>query len=120
MNDNQAQLLDHYHDPRNFRKPNFEFTHTAKLSNLSCGDEIQVWLKVSLDNVIEDICFDGEGCSIAIGAASLLYQEVKGKSINDLKSLNEDYSLSLVGIPLTMTRVKCAVLSLEAIKKALS
>ena len=59
MTDYQEQLLDHYHNPRNFGEPSFTPTNTAKLANLSCGDELQVWLKINIDNVIEDISFSG-------------------------------------------------------------
>lgn len=118
MNEYQEQLLDNYHNPRNFGKPNFDYTHTAKVSNLSCGDELQVWLKVS-SGIVEDICFEGEGCSISIATASLLYSEIKGKSIEDIITFKDDYSTSLVGIPLTISRIKCALLSLEAVKNSL-
>lgn len=119
MNEFQEQLLDNYHNPKNFGKPKFAFTHTAKISNLSCGDELQVWLKVSNDEVVEDISFEGEGCSISIASASLLYDKLIGKSIRDILALSDDYSTNLVGIPLTISRIKCAVLSLEAVRNSL-
>lgn len=120
MNDYQEQLLENYHNPKNFGEPTFEFTHTAKVSNLSCGDELQVWLKVSGDGAIEDICFFGEGCSISIATASLLYELLKGKTLDHVNALSDDYSIELIGIPLTMSRIKCAVLSLEAVKNSIN
>lgn len=119
MNEYQEQLLENYHNPKNFGKPKFIHTHTAKVSNLSCGDELQVWLKVSGDGVIEDICFYGEGCSISIATASLLYDQLKGETLARVSSLGDDYSTELIGIPLTMSRIKCAVLSLEAVKNTI-
>lgn len=119
MNDSQLNLLENYHNPKNFGKPDFVFTHTAKLSNLSCGDEIEVWLKINKDNVVEAVAFGGEGCSIAIGTASILLDAIKGKNVSHLLSLSENYPVELIGIPLTVSRLKCALLSLESVKQAL-
>ncbi len=119
MNDYQEQLLEHYHNPRNFRNTSFVATHSARSANLSCGDEIEIWLKVNKDGVIEDVSFDGEGCSISIASTSLLLDSIKGKTISEVNSLKDDYALSLIGIPLTMSRIKCALLPLDALKKSI-
>lgn len=119
MNEYQQQLLDHYHSPRNFGAPSFEATHNAKVSNLSCGDEIEIWLEVSADKIIKNVAFSGEGCSIAIGSASLLLEELKGKTLNEVENLNEDFQLKLIGIPLTMARLKCATLPFQAVKNSI-
>jgi nitrogen fixation NifU-like protein len=119
MNEYQEQLLDNYHNPKNYGKPSFPYTHSAKVSNLSCGDELRVWLKVNTDNVIEDISFEGEGCSISIATASLLYELLKGKNLSFIQSLDELFAQNLIGIPLTLSRIKCATLSIESLKKLL-
>ena len=93
MNEYQEQLLENYHNPKNFGKPKFNSTHSAKVANLSCGDELQVWLKVSGDGLIENISFNGEGCSISIATASLLYEALLGKNISLINTLDENFAI---------------------------
>ena len=117
MNEYQQQLLDHYHNPRNFGKPNFVPTSNSKSSNLSCGDEIELWLSITEGGLITDVAFGGEGCSICIASSSLFYEFLKGKNIKEMDNIDEDFVLGLVGIPLTISRIKCALLPLDAFKK---
>lgn len=118
MNEQQQILLDHYHNPRNFGKPK-EYSHSAQLENLSCGDEITMFLQTK-NNTITQAFFEGEGCSISIAAASLLTEKLKGIDISKVQRMEYEDMIDLVGIPLTTARVKCAVLSLEATKKAIA
>lgn len=118
MNIYQQQILDHYHNPRHFQKLD-DFTHTFKLQNLSCGDEVEIYLKVD-KNKITDASFQGEGCAISIASASLLTDYLIGQTIAAVKSLSVDKVLELLGIQLTTSRLRCAVLPLEAAQKALS
>ncbi len=118
MNEYQEQLLDHYHNPRNFGAPKFHVTSSSKLQNLSCGDEIEVFISAK-DGKLDEISFKGEGCSIAIGAASLLYSTLKGEDIEFVKNFKLDELLEIIGLPLTTTRIKCANLSLEALKDSI-
>jgi nitrogen fixation NifU-like protein len=118
MNERQQILLDHYHNPRNFGKV-LDYTHFSRSENLSCGDEIEVYLKVK-NKKVEKMNFVGEGCSIAIATTSLWTDYVVGKSVEQLLSLNYKDTLDLIGISLTTSRLKCAMLSLDAIKKALT
>jgi nitrogen fixation NifU-like protein len=117
MNEQQQILLDHYHNPRNFGKPE-SFTHSKKLQNLSCGDEVELFLTVNNETVTQ-AAFEGEGCSISIAAASLLTEKLPGMTLSDVLELDFEDMIDLVGIPLTTSRVKCAVLSLEAAHEAL-
>lgn len=119
MNDYQEQLLENYHNPKNYGKPEFEYTHSATASNISCGDEITVWLKVNDKNIISDISFDGEGCSISIATASLLFDYIKGKNISEISKLSEEFITNMIGINLTISRIKCALLSSESLKLSL-
>lgn len=114
----REQILDHYKHPRNFG--------TLKKANaaasdyiVSCGDQLTIELIVR-NNQIQDIRFQGQGCAISIASASMLTEEVKGKSVNDLKTLVKDDILAMLGINPTPTRLKCALLSLEVLHKALN
>ena len=73
-----------------------------------------------IDNKIEKISFVGEGCSIAIASASLLTEEFANSPISRVLGYSENELLSLLGIPLTVNRQNCALLSLQAFKAALA
>ena len=119
MNDYQEQILEHYHNPRNFGTPSWQPTYTKKLQNLSCGDEIEVFMLVENDN-IKDAAFAGEGCSISIASASMFTEEIKGKNIGFIENFTIDDMLEILGIKLTTSRIRCANLVLEATKESLS
>ncbi|MCA9381595.1 iron-sulfur cluster assembly scaffold protein [Candidatus Dojkabacteria bacterium] len=118
MNEEQLNILDHYKHPRNFEKPNFDSTHSFKESNLTCGDEIEVKLIIK-DDRVEDVSFSGEGCSLCIAGASMLTEQIFGKSIQELKSITNESILNMVGIDVTPAREKCILLGLDALKGAL-
>lgn len=119
MNSQQEVILDNYKNPQNTGDHGWEPTHSAKSQNLSCGDSIEMKLLIE-DGKLKDLRFVGEGCSIAIASASILSQEIKGKDIKDIEEMNVEDVLSLIGIDLTMSRQKCAMLSLDAIQNALN
>jgi nitrogen fixation NifU-like protein len=85
---------------------------------MSCGDKIRIEIILS-GNRIEDIRFTGEGCAINQAAASMLTEKVKGKSVAEIMKLDLQYVEGLLGTTLTPSRVKCAMLPLEAIQKAI-
>jgi nitrogen fixation NifU-like protein len=120
MNEYQEQLLDHYKNPRNFGKPDWQADAQNKQINISCGDEIEFFLKISRDLRIEDVSFIGRGCSISIASASLLSEEIKNKELSYVKNLTEHSILKLIGIPLTIQRSTCATLPLYSIQNALN
>jgi nitrogen fixation NifU-like protein len=119
MNPFQEQILDHYKNPRNFGKPTWSPTHTKKIQNLSCGDSIEIFLLIE-EEIIKDVAFIGEGCSIAIAATSLLLEDLKGKSKEVAELIELDNLLNIMGIELTTARKVCANLSVEAVKQSFS
>lgn len=74
-------IMDHYKNPRNKGQLG-EDTVTINMNNPTCGDRIQLHLKVE-DGKIADAKFDGEGCSISLASASMMTQSVKGLSVED-------------------------------------
>lgn len=111
-------ILDHYQFPRNqgnLEKP----TNAVDLNNPLCGDKIHLEVEES-DGIIEDVAFTGQGCAISTASASMLTDYVKGKTKEEVLALDKDTVLKLLGIELTPNRLKCALLSLEAIHTALS
>src|SRR3989344_742011 len=113
----RENILDHYKHPRNFGK--LVYKNAEATDNLvSCGDELALELLIKNEHISE-IKFYGQGCAISVSAASMLTEIVKGKKIADFQRLNKDDILKLLGISLTPTRLKCALLSLEILHKAL-
>lgn len=110
-------LLDHYKYPHNkglLPHPDCQ----ATIFNPLCGD--QVTLQALLDNDIIETCyFDGKGCVISLAAASLLTKAVQGMHIQEVLKLQKDFMLNLVKLQLGPTRLRCALLALEALQKGI-
>lgn len=107
-------ILDHYENPRNKGTLDHpDISHEE--DNPVCGDHIRIDLKVD-DGVVTDIRFDGKGCSISQAAASMLTEEVKGKTLGEVRLFDKQTVLDLLGIPIGPVRMKCALLSLKVLK----
>ncbi|MDQ6931263.1 MAG: SUF system NifU family Fe-S cluster assembly protein, partial [Candidatus Eremiobacteraeota bacterium] len=109
-------ILDHYRSPRNFGK--FETPDIAAEDvNPLCGDEIRIELMVD-GGIVKDIRFSGKGCAISQASVSMLTESVKGRSLEDVARLSQDVVLENVGIGISPTRMKCAMLGLKVLKSA--
>jgi nitrogen fixation protein NifU and related proteins len=109
-------ILDHYRNPRNFGTLEHSDAEAEDLNPL-CGDQIR--MQLSLDNgVIEDVRFSGKGCAISQASASMLTETVKGMKLSDVAKLPKDVVLENVGIGISPTRMKCAMLGLRVLKSA--
>ncbi len=108
-------ILDHYKNPHNFGELP-DATHRYHDTNPLCGDEITMYLKIGADDRVDDVRFSGKGCAISQASASILTDEVKGKTLDELKAIDRDHVLENLGITLTPARLKCALLSLKALK----
>ena len=108
----REEILEHYKRPHNWGHLDpydLEFEDTNPL----CGDELKVEIKVDADNKIEDLRFSGHGCAISQASASMTSDEIKGMSIDELLKLDRQYVLDLLGITISATRMKCALLTLK-------
>ncbi|MBI4789598.1 MAG: SUF system NifU family Fe-S cluster assembly protein [Chloroflexi bacterium] len=107
-------ILDHYQHPHNHGEiPSADISYED--SNPLCGDKIRIDIKLR-DNVVEDVKFNGKGCAISQASASMLTDELIGKSLDAIKKMDKQFILDLLGIPLGPTRIKCALLPLKVIK----
>ncbi|MBV8343896.1 MAG: SUF system NifU family Fe-S cluster assembly protein [Candidatus Eremiobacteraeota bacterium] len=109
-------ILDHYRNPRNFGTLERSDAQAEDLNPL-CGDEIRMQLKLD-DGVVEDVRFSGKGCAISQASASMLTEMVKGMKLADVAKLSKDAVLENVGIGISPTRMKCAMLGLRVLKSA--
>lgn len=110
----RQDILDHSQNPRNFGTLDHPDI-SAEDSNPLCGDTIRMDLRVK-DGTIEDVRFTGVGCSISRAAASMLTEEIKGKTLEEVKRIGRDEVLELLGIELGPVRLKCALLALKTLK----
>jgi nitrogen fixation NifU-like protein len=107
-------ILDHYRNPRNYGElPDADIR--VKDSNPLCGDVVEMHIKVR-DGVVEDIRFRGKGCAISQASASMLTERVRGMRLEDIKSIDRQQILDMLGIELSPVRLKCALLSLKVLK----
>lgn len=113
----QERILDYYRNPRNrgmLSLPDF----SSGMVNPSCGDAVSLQGTVKGDRV--ELCvFEGKGCVISQATASMLTEQIKGKTIADIMDMDAQFMQSLIGMQLGPTRLKCALLPLEALKKGL-
>jgi nitrogen fixation protein NifU and related proteins len=113
----REQILEHYKRPHNFgrlEEADLEFED----SNPFCGDEQHVTLRLGEDGRVAEVAFEGQGCAISTAATSLLTDELVGKTREELLRLPRDFVLDLLGIEISATRMKCAMLGLKVVKSA--
>src|ERR687894_1521690 len=110
-------ILEHYKHPHNWGElegADLEFEDNNPL----CGDELKVQLKVDGDGRIADVRFSGHGCAISQASASMASEELVGMSVDDLIRLDRSFVLDLLGIDISATRMKCALMTLKVLKSA--
>ena len=128
-------IMDHYKNPRHKGLKGREGYYTVHLKNPTCGDDITVEIKVE-NEIVSEVAFDGSGCSISMSAASVMCETVKGRKIEEVKAIFENYLNMLKGEGVDETvemgdaiiyqgvakfpaRFKCATIAWKALDKAL-
>jgi len=108
-------IIEHYKNP-SYRGKLDPHDITFADNNPLCGDHIQIDLRVDANNRVIEALFDGHGCAISQASADLLMETIIGKSLEDVKKLNKQDILDMLGIDLGPVRLKCALLSLKVLK----
>ena len=111
-------ILEHYKRPRNFGELE-SHDHSAHEVNPLCGDELGVQIAVD-DGRIADLRFQGHGCAISQAAASMASEQLIGMEVDEVATLEADWMLELLGIDVSATRRKCALLSLKVVRHAIT
>ena len=110
-------ILEHYKHPHNHGSLERADMQAHDLNPL-CGDELTFQLALDEQGKVSEVAFDGHGCAISQAAASMLSDELKGLSAEELLKLDRQTVLDLLGIDISATRMKCAMLSLKVVKAA--
>jgi nitrogen fixation protein NifU and related proteins len=111
-------ILEHYKEPRNFGElPDSDLQFHDK--NPLCGDEMEVQIKVE-DGKIADLKWHGQGCAISQAAASIASEELIGMPVDEAAKLDADWMLEQMGIEISATRRKCALLNLKVLRGAVT
>ncbi len=111
------EILEHYRNPHNFGTLE-EPTTVKEGANPLCGDRITLMLAIDDSGNVSDVAFTGRGCAISQASASMLTDEIKGKSLSDIANMGRVDVIENLGIEISPARMKCAMLSLETLKAA--
>lgn len=111
----REQIIDRYKNPQ-YRGKLDPHDITFEDDNPLCGDHIRIDLRVDENGFVTEALYSGEGCSISQAAADLLVESIIGKNLNEIKELNKEDLLEMLGIDLGPVRLKCALLSLKVLK----
>ncbi len=115
----QEHILEHYKHPHNrARMDDYDIKH--KGVNVSCGDDLTLYLKWGTEGKLANITFEGFGCAISQSGASMLTDTVKGMTKKDMLLLSSADMYALYGITISAQREKCALLALHTLKEALA
>ena len=110
-------ILDHFKNPRHAGEIS-EAEIVGEDLNPLCGDKVKIWLKVE-DGKVLDFSFVGDGCAISVASTSIIGESLKGMELNDLENLENEKVYEMIGVPISPGRVKCALLGITCIKKAI-
>lgn len=113
-------LLDHYQNPRN-QGVLSDADVTMPGGNPGCGDVITIYLKVdAAGEHVEQLTFEGQGCTISQAAASILTEMVQGKPLSTVDAMDFNDMMDELGREVVNTRPRCATLALGTLKAAVT
>lgn len=110
----QENIMDHYKNPRNFGDVE-NADQTVQSTNASCGDMVRFTFKFEGGKIVEvkQKCM---GCAISTASSSLVSEILVGKTVEEARGIGSDKVMELLGIEITPSRLKCALLPLDALK----
>lgn len=111
----REQIIERYKNPQ-FRGHLDPHDIQFEDDNPLCGDHIEITIRVNGDDKVTEAAFEGKGCAISQASADLLVESIHGKPLEEIKHMNKEDVLELLGIDLGPVRLKCALLSLKVLK----
>ena len=110
------KVLDHFQNPRNMGEIE-GYNGMGMVGNATCGDIMQMFIRVNDEGIIEDVGFKTFGCGAAVATSSMATEMIKGKSVDEALQLsNAAVVEALEGLP--PVKIHCSVLADEAVKAA--
>ncbi len=111
-------LVDHYQRPRNRGSlPDADVHLTG--GNPGCSDTVEMYAKVSPDGHVEEVTFEGSGCTISMAAASYVTELTAGMTVEEVEALSFETLMDDLGREVVMARPTCATVALGTLKKGL-
>ncbi len=111
-------ILDHFKNPRNAGTIDDADIIGEDLNPL-CGDKVKAFLKLDENGLIQRFAFCADGCAISVAATSIIGEGLAGLSLQELESLENEKIYEMIGVPISTGRVKCALLGISCIRKAI-
>ncbi len=109
-------LVDYYQNPRN-RGPLPDADIHVTGGNPGCSDRVEMYAKVGPDGRVDEVTFEGEGCTISMAAASYVTELTKGMTLDEIESLSYETLIDDLGREVVMTRPTCATVALGTLKQ---
>ena len=114
----RAEILEHYRHPHNFGT--LEHPDVVQEgSNPLCGDRLTLMLDVDEQGVLDGVAFTGRGCAISQASASMLTDRIRGLPLAEVAKIGRQDVLDELGIEISPARLKCALLSVDTLRRAL-
>jgi nitrogen fixation protein NifU and related proteins len=114
----RAEILEHYRHPHNFGTLDAPDV-VQEGSNPLCGDRLTLMLGIDEEGRVDEVAFTGRGCAISQASASMLTDRVRGLSLAEIAKLGRQDVLDELGIEISPARLKCALLSVDTLRRAL-
>jgi nitrogen fixation protein NifU and related proteins len=111
-------ILEHYREPHNRGVLEPHDLHFAD-SNPTCGDELSMTIRLDDGKArVVDVAHDGRGCAISQASASILTDELRGLSLDEVRGLDPRDVVENLGVPIGPARLKCALLVYKVLQGA--
>jgi nitrogen fixation NifU-like protein len=115
----RERILDHYQCPRHWGHL-IAPDRIGEAENPLCGDQVRVELRLDGAGTVTEASFTGEGCVIALAAASMLMEYIQGQPMEELRRIGEADVVQWLGMDLRPARRACARVALEALRDAIN
>jgi len=110
-------ILDHFQHPRHKHRMDGADVQLGG-GNPGCGDLITLYLKVDVEERINEVSFEGEGCTISQAGGSIITEIVEGMTLDEVKNLGAATMIEEMGEDVVKSRVRCATLALGTLQAA--